>query len=229
MTRQQPQVRLIVQGRSGLIAALAGGLVVAGLGIWLVIAILPRLLHTPVRPAGTPAEPAVAGTATTETRRINATLFYVSADGTELVPVAREVPYAATPAEQARRIAEAQLQPPPEGMATAIPDGTTVRAVYLTARGEAYVDVSRELVTGHRGGSLAEALTLYAIVNAMVVNLPDVSAVQILVDGHEVDTLAGHFDLRHPLRLSPLCRSGAAIQPAGFHLPISASHARNSK
>jgi hypothetical protein len=84
MTRQQPQVRLIVQGRSGLIAALAGGLVVAGLGIWLVIAILPRLLHTPVRPAGTPAEPAVAGTATTETRRINATLFYVSADGTEL-------------------------------------------------------------------------------------------------------------------------------------------------
>lgn len=204
MTGRQPQVRLIVQGRSGLIAALAGGLFVAGLGIWLVIAILPRLLHTPVQPAGTPVEPAVAGAAAAETRRINATLFYVSADGTELVPIAREVLYAATPAEQARRIAEAQLQPPPEGMATAIPDGTTVRAVYLTSRGEAFVDLSREVVTGHRGGSLAEALTVYAIVNAMVVNLPDVSAVQILVDGQEVDTLAGHLDLRHPLRRSTL-------------------------
>jgi spore germination protein GerM len=204
MSRDEPQVRLIVQGRGGLIAALAGGLAVAGLGIWLVIAALPRLLHTPVQPGAAGVETATGGGAATETRRINATLFYVSAEGSELVPVTREVPYAATPAEQARRIAEAQVQPAPEGLSTAIPDGTTIRAVYLTPRGEAYVDVSRELIAGHGGGSLNEALTVYAIVNAMVVNLPDVSAVQILVEGQEIDTLVGHLDLRHPLRRSTL-------------------------
>jgi len=40
---------------------------------------------------------------------------------------------------------------------------------------------------------------VYTIVNALTVNLPAVSAVQVLVNGMEVDTLAGHVDLRHPL------------------------------
>jgi hypothetical protein len=42
--------------------------------------------------------------------------------------------------------------------------------------------------------------TIYAIVNALTVNLPAITRVQILVDGKEVDTLAGHVDLRHPLQ-----------------------------
>ena len=44
-----------------------------------------------------------------------------------------------------------------------------------------------------------ELFTIYAIVNAVTINLPAISRVQILVDGKEVDTLAGHVDLRHPL------------------------------
>ena len=74
-----------------------------------------------------------------------------------------------------------------------------MRAVFLTSRGEAYVDLSREIVSGHPGGSLEEALTVFTVVNALTVNLPTVTAVQILVDGKAVDTLAGHIDLRHPL------------------------------
>ena len=45
-----------------------------------------------------------------------------------------------------------------------------------------------------------EALGLHpAIVNAVTVSLPAVTSVQILIDGREVETLAGHVDLRHPL------------------------------
>ena len=40
---------------------------------------------------------------------------------------------------------------------------------------------------------------MYTIVNALTVNLPAVSGVQVLVNGKEVDTLAGHVDLRRPL------------------------------
>ena len=39
-------------------------------------------------------------------------------------------------------------------------------------------------------------------VNALTVNLPAVTRVQILIDGKEADTLAGHVDLRHPLAKS---------------------------
>jgi spore germination protein GerM len=133
-------------------------------------------------------------------RRISATLFYITPGGDALVPVEQDVPYAAAPADQARRIVERQLAAAPAGQTSAIPAGTTLRALFLTSRGEAYVDLSKEIVTGHRGGSLHEALTVYAIVNALTVNLPDISAVQVLVDGREVDTLVGHLDLRHPLR-----------------------------
>ena len=40
---------------------------------------------------------------------------------------------------------------------------------------------------------------MYAIVNAVTINLPAINAVQILVDGDEVDTLVGHVDLQRPL------------------------------
>lgn len=163
------------------------------LGIWLVMALLPRWLGSEGG-GGTP-DKSTAG----DGRKIHATLFYVAEDGSELVQVSREVALGATPAEQARQIVEAQVQPPPAGLSSAIPSGTRVRAVYLTGKGEAFVDLTREIMSGHTGGSLDEALTVFAIVNAVTVNLPDLSGVQILIDGHEVDTLAGHIDLRHPL------------------------------
>jgi spore germination protein GerM len=163
------------------------------LGIGLVMWLLPGWLgREDIESSSTPG-------GATDGRRIHATLFYVAQNGAELAPVSREVPLGEAPADQARRIVEAQLQPPPSGLYSAIPAGTRVHAVYLTAKGEAFVDVSHELVTGHPGGSLNETLTVFAIVNAITVNLPDIAAVQILVDGKEVDTLAGHVDLRHPL------------------------------
>jgi hypothetical protein len=71
--------------------------------------------------------------------------------------------------------------------------------VYVSEQGVAFVDFSRELVAAHPGGSLNELLTVYSVVDALTANLPAVRAVQLLVDGREVDTLAGHVDLRRPL------------------------------
>jgi len=53
--------------------------------------------------------------------------------------------------------------------------------------------------SAHPGGTVNELLTVYTIVNALTANLPAVTGVQLLVDGKEVDTLAGHVDLRRPL------------------------------
>jgi hypothetical protein len=45
-----------------------------------------------------------------------------------------------------------------------------------------------------------ELLTVYTLVDAITMNLPAVTAVQLLVNGQEVETLAGHIDLRRPLK-----------------------------
>jgi spore germination protein GerM len=115
-----------------------------------------------------------------------------------LVPVQREVPFATTVVEQARVIVEAQMAAAPP-LVSAIPAETKLRDVFITERGDAFIDLSGDVTAKHPGGSLSEIFTVYTLVNALTVNLPAVTHVQILVDGKEVDTLAGHVDLRHPL------------------------------
>jgi spore germination protein GerM len=132
-------------------------------------------------------------------RKIKARLFYVAEDGTRLTSLERDVAYGESADEQAREIVAAQIAPVVEPLVSAIPPGTTLRAVFITKSGEAYVDLSREARVAHPGGTVDELLTVYTIVNALTVNLPAVTAVQLLVDGKEVDTLSGHVDLRHPL------------------------------
>jgi Sporulation and spore germination len=151
-----------------------------------------------------PSQPALvvapgAASPVTLGRKIKARLFYVSQDGTRLAGVEREVVYGEGTAAQAQLIINAQLAPVAAPLVSAVPPGTTLRALYLSAKGEAYVDLSREVVTAHAGGSLDELLTIYTVVNALTSNLPAVTSVQVLVDGKEVDTLAGHVDLRRPL------------------------------
>lgn len=132
-------------------------------------------------------------------RKIKAQLFYVSDDGLRLVGVERDVPYAEQAVDQAREILNAQLAPAVTPLVSAVPAGTVLRALFLTENGQAYVDLSRDVATAHPGGSLNEMLTIYTIVHALTFNLPAVTSVQLLVDGKEVDTLAGHVDLRRPL------------------------------
>lgn len=173
-------------------------LIAGGAGAVLLMWVLFWGLPSWVNRRGTTTGTTSADT-TAEGRRINATLFFVSQDAQSLVPVRREVPFAATTAEQARQIVVGQLGEPPATLHSPIPRGTTVRGVFVSEEGVAFVDLSAEAAASHPGGSTAEALTIYSIVNAVIVSLPDVRAVQILVDGREVETLAGHVDLRHPL------------------------------
>ena len=171
-------------------AAAVGG------GAWLTVRALNRPARGPVTAVQAPSAPEAA-------RRIKATLFYVAPDGRRLAAAERDVLYAEGVPEQARRILEALLEPAPEGAVSAIPAGTALRGVYVGERGDAYVDFSGSLRTNHPGGSDSEILTVYAIVSALTINLPAVTSVQILIDGHEVDTLAGHVDLRRPLPNAP--------------------------
>ena len=171
------------------------------LAAWGLTIALERIMTGPPTPdtgtarqgAGPPGQPAV--------RHITATLFYGSADGQYLVPAQREVPFAEGTLEQGRQIVLAQLQQPaPASLVSAVPAGTTLRSFYVSERGDAFVDLGPEVTTNHPGGSMAELFTVYAIVNAVTANLPAIARVQILIDGKEVDTLAGHVDLRRPLQ-----------------------------
>jgi len=182
-------------GRQAAIAGGAGVLLVLAAAVFLATRGLPASGRRPApgpAAAAAPAAPAPPG------RKIKARLFYVAEDGLRLTSVERDVAYGESADEQAREIVAAQIAPVVEPLVSAIPPGTTLRAVFITKSGDAYVDLSREARVGP-GGTVDELLTVYTIVNALTVNLPAVTAVQVLVDGKEVDTLSGHVDLRRPL------------------------------
>ncbi len=183
-------------------AAIGGIAVAAVLFAWAVIAGLSRVLNTPA-PDATAAEaaPPAPAAADPAVPHIKATLFFASEDGLRLVPTERDVPLAEGVVAQARAIIEAQLSAePPAPLVSAIPKGAVLRGIFVSQRNEAFVDLDPVIRTAHGGGSHQELMTVYTIVNALLTNLPNLQEVQILIGGQEVDTLAGHVDLRRPLR-----------------------------
>jgi hypothetical protein len=173
------------------------GIATAVVLVWVLFIGLPRWYMATKTASVAPPPP--ASVIPEDGRKIKAHLFYVSDDGTRLTSVEREVPYADPAVAQARQILEAQLAPATAPLVSAIPAGTALRAVFLTDQGSAFVDLSGEVAAAHPGGSINELLTIYTIVQALTANLPAITSVQVLVDGREVDTLAGHVDMKRPL------------------------------
>jgi Sporulation and spore germination len=176
-----------------MLAASIAVAVVAGVAIRLVVSGVREpaapAAARPAAPSAAPAEPA---------RTIKARLFYVGEEGTRLVGIERDVPYGEGTVEQARQIVEAEIAPAGDQLSP-IPTGTELKAIFVTPKGEAYLDLSRAVSDAHPGGTTDELLTVYALVDALTVNVPAITSVQILVDGKEAETLAGHVDLRRPL------------------------------
>ena len=172
-----------------------GGIVlVFAVAAWIASSVLERVVSPVAVPSTAPAPAAPAASVP----HIIATLYYGTPDGQALAAVKREVPLGEGPREQGRQILESELEDAPAPYLSLIPRGTTLRAFYITDRGDAFVDLSAEASTLHPGGSTHELLTVYAIVNAVTANLNSVERVQILIDGRQADTLAGHVDLRRP-------------------------------
>jgi spore germination protein GerM len=79
-----------------------------------------------------------------------------------------------------------------------LPAEVKVRELFIDAQGTAYVDFTQALSHNHPGGSWSEILTIRSIIQTLVANVPEIKQVQILIEGQEVDTLAGHIDIRRP-------------------------------
>ena len=90
------------------------------------------------------------------------------------------------------------IHPEPEMRNVVIPDGTELLNVFMTSAGTVYLNLNRNLQDRHIGGLSAELATITALVNTVFLNFQEAKQVQILVEGAEIETLAGHIDCRKP-------------------------------
>jgi len=185
-----------IKGRRGWLLPVLAGVVVLGLVIGFYVT-HQRLESSKEEASSMQPGPAFYPPGT---ERATVSLYFASADGLFLVPEARAVLKPASLDDQlTETLRELVRGPSAAGIAKVLPPETTVRQVFLSDNGTAYVNFGPEIVASHPGGAGAEMLSVYAVVNTLADNFTEVRSVSILVEGQERRTLAGHIDITRPL------------------------------
>ncbi len=155
-----------------------------------VIPIAPPPLPVAANPSDIPPPP----------QEVN--LFLLDPAAFTLVPVKIERRLHTELTKRLSQVVKALIQETPPNFRNPIPRGTLLNEVYIDSHQTAYLDFSNHLADGHIGGTAAEGLTVMAILKTVFDAFPDdIKQVQILIDGNQVKTLAGHLNLSHPLHL----------------------------
>jgi len=131
-------------------------------------------------------------------------LLFLGADGM-LHPELRSVPLPAEVEARILVVLEELLAGPtgdPSGrrLWPVVPYEAGVGAVFVDGRGTAFVDLSAP--PAPLAGSHVELILAYGVVDSILLNCPELRAVQLLFGGREIDTLTGHLDLSRPLPLN---------------------------
>ena len=128
--------------------------------------------------------------------RVAVHLYFSDRTNEHLVAEKRGLIRTNNPTTDAVAIVEALIAGPQKDLVPTLPPQTRLRALFLTEDHTAVVDFTGAIREHHPGGSRTELLTVYSVVNSLVLNIPEIAAVKVLVDGREAETLAGHIDLR---------------------------------
>lgn len=132
-----------------------------------------------------------------KTEKISIKVYYPDDNGMKLVAETRTIE--ATQAGKYKAALESLLSGTKEkGVITIIPKKAKLKSVEVK-NGVATVDFNEDLVKNFAGGSTGEEMLVGSIVNTLT-EFPEVKAVQILLEGKKVDSLAGHLDTSEPLK-----------------------------
>lgn len=103
--------------------------------------------------------------------------------------------------ERATRVVEELLSGPRnEGLLPALPPGTRLRAAYHGREGELFIDFEPANAEARpEVGSFEELLMVYAVIDSVTANLPEVKKVGLLWSGRQTATFSGHVDATRPL------------------------------
>ena len=124
------------------------------------------------------------------------TVYFATKDAAALVPEVASVQKSEYTAHKAMEVLLAG--PVHSELVRVLPLKTKVRGIVIKNR-IAYVDFNDKILK--MSGSATETLAVASIVNTLT-EFEEIEKVQILVEGKQVETLAGHLDVSQPLSRS---------------------------
>ena len=172
-------------GRGGLITALLAA-------AWVMMAVPAAWCSQAAAPTATPAAGPVL-------------LYFADSDGRGLKPERFTLPHRGDTLTDGRALVAALIDGPSNPSLTPVlPADGAVKGFYVTENQTAVVDLDTTLQDRSPGGIMSEMLSVFAVVNTLVLNLPDIDRVILLFNGQPADTFAGHIDLESPLKANLL-------------------------
>ena len=145
------------------------------------------------------AQPGADGAGPEGVEMLTADLYFPGY-GSRLKVERRELPANGTATERIATVVEALLAGPlSSGMHAPLPGNVSLRKVYL-ADGTAFLDLeSTEGAPPPASGSLSEILTVYSLVDTVLLNFEEAETLVLLWNGRQLRTFAGHLDTTRPL------------------------------
>jgi germination protein M len=131
------------------------------------------------------------------------TLFFSEEEGEFLVGEKREISKKDRVEEEAKQTIAELIAGSHGGFIPTLPPRAKLLTLQIDPHGLARVNFDKTLSREHPGGSSAEMLTVYSIVNSLTLNFPQIKRVQILIDGKVVESIAGHISLKQPVSFNP--------------------------
>ncbi len=179
-------------------------LVAVGCGIvYLVRHDLARWLQTTPEKKGAPKGTARETAKETAKEKRTVPLYFADPDGDFLMGERRQVEKI-DDIEKGAEALVAELAKGSRGkLIPTLPSRTKLLGLQLDEKGVAKVNMSGALTKDHPGGTSAEMMTVYSIVNSLTSNFAEIKKVQILVEGKAIETIAGHLSLKGPLPPNP--------------------------
>jgi len=130
-------------------------------------------------------------------------LYFSDDEGEYLIGEKREILKRNRVEEEAKETLLWLIKGPKGKLISTLPPRTELLTLQLDEQGVATVNFSHALSGDHPGGSSAEMITVYSIVNSLTLNFPEIKRVQFLVEGKAIETIAGHLSLKQPLSSNP--------------------------
>jgi len=127
-------------------------------------------------------------------------LYFPDEDGLLSAEV-RHLPFWSTPEQGARTLLTALLDGPQDpGLIAPMPTEVTLGPVHLTANNMLYVDLmSTEFARPPSTGSQMELMSVWSLVDTVVLGIPEVETVVLLWNSRQLPSFAGHVDTSLPL------------------------------
>ncbi len=135
---------------------------------------------------------------TNEVKSMQVTVYYPDQAGMSLIPVKREITIDNDSQKYLAAVNCLMDTPAEEDLTKIFPKGAKIKSI--TLKGDiAVVDLDGGITKNFVGGSTGEEFLINSVVDTLT-EFDEVERVQFLIDGQEVETLAGHMDLSEPLK-----------------------------